>query len=79
MPVRRLRSLAEAENPVRYRPGDPRLLAAIRDVWALADRLCPVHFPPGVYRHRSIEDLNRQREQWDAARIRELREKLKLG
>jgi hypothetical protein len=26
-------------------------------------------FPPGVYRHRTIESLNRQREEWSQAYV----------
>jgi hypothetical protein len=41
----------------------PRRIAA---VWRLAARLAPQRFPPGVYRHRSIEEANRQAEEWEA-------------
>ena len=70
MPVRRLHSLEEAERSVTFHPDDPRLLPTIRTVWALADRMCPRHFPPGLYKHRSILDLNRQSEQWEVEAVR---------
>lgn len=67
MPVRKLRSLEEAEDAVWRDPGDPRLWEVIRGVWGLSSRVFPRRFPPGVHRHRSIEDANRQREAWEIA------------
>jgi hypothetical protein len=70
MPVRRLRSLEEAEATTWLAPTDPRLWPTIATVWALAARLCPPRFPRGVYRHRSVTELNRQTERWEAERSR---------
>ncbi len=67
MPVRRLKSLAEAEESVWMARDDERLIATIREVWRLADRMCPPRFPPGVYRHRSIEAANAQTAAWARA------------
>lgn len=67
MPVRKFRSLEEMEDALWREPGDPELFRAIEGVWAFADQTCPRRFPPGVYRHRSIEDAERQREQWEQA------------
>lgn len=63
--LRRLRSLQDAEDSVWLERDDPRLWSVIREVWRRADRMSPPRFPPGVYRHRSIEDLNRQTEAWE--------------
>jgi hypothetical protein len=46
------------------RPGDPDLYRAIASVWDFGRRSRPRRFPPGVYRHRSMSDLNAQTEQW---------------
>jgi hypothetical protein len=70
MPVRRCQSLAEMEESVWLDQDDPRLWPTIASVWALSRRLCPVRFPPGVYRHRSIEDANRLTEAWEAENVR---------
>lgn len=72
MPVRKFRSIEEMPDPPRYEPGDPRLFLAMRSVWALSRGLCPRVYPPGVYRFRSIEDMNRQRDEWDAQFIQQL-------
>jgi hypothetical protein len=70
MPVRRFKSVEEMERTVWIDRDDPRLWPTISSVWALSARLCPVQFPPGVYKHRSIEGLNLQTETWEAANLR---------
>lgn len=69
MPIRRLRSLDDEEN-LWIAPGDPRLWRTIATVWELARRLSPPRFPPGVYKHRSIDECARAEEGWDAERVR---------
>jgi len=67
MPVRRFRSVEEMEGPHWYEPGDPALFRALRRVWALHARTVQPRFPPGVYRHRSLEAMNALQETWDEA------------
>jgi hypothetical protein len=67
MPVIKLPSLQEAEDSLWIDPGESeRLLRSIAAVWALSRRLAPRRLPPGVYRHRSIEDANHLAEAWEA-------------
>lgn len=67
MPVRKFRSLQEMEDALWRQPGDPELWRAIASVWRFAEQTCPRRFPPGVYKHRSVEDAKRQRELWEEA------------
>jgi len=69
MPIRRFRSAAEMEDTVWLDRDDPRLWPTIVSVWDLSARLCPVRFPPGLRKHRSIEGANRQSEEWEAANV----------
>lgn len=69
MPVRRLHSLQEAEDSLVRDPGDPRLRSKIGALWDFSDRLAPKSFPPGIHKHRCIEELNRQLEAWEAATL----------
>lgn len=69
MPVRKYRDVSEMED-VWYEPGDPRLFAALREIWRFSYEVCRPHFPPGVYKHRSIEELNAQTERWQEANFR---------
>jgi hypothetical protein len=67
MPVRRFRSIEEMKRTRWRAPGDPELYASIRLVWTFGRRTQPRRFPPGVFKHRSIEDLNAQTRRWHAA------------
>lgn len=66
MPVKKYRDVSEIEEPV-YEPGSARLYEVIRHVWGLSDLICPLRFPSGVFKHRSIEDAERLREVWEDA------------
>ena len=59
MPVYKYRSIEEMDARSWRRPGDPELYRAIAFVWDLARRTNPRRFTPGVYRYRSIADMNR--------------------
>ncbi|MGB5162952.1 MAG: hypothetical protein WBP10_12155 [Thermoanaerobaculia bacterium] len=47
------------------KPGDPNLYRAIAGVWGFGLRTRVRSFPPGVYRHRTVEDLQDQRARWN--------------
>ena len=66
MPIKKYRDVSEIEEPV-YEPGSRRLYEVIRHVWGLTDLIGPLRFPPGVFKHRSIEDAERLRAQWEDA------------
>jgi hypothetical protein len=70
LPIRRFKSLAEMERTVWLDRDDPQLWPTIASVWALSARLCPVHFTPGLHKHRSIEEANRLTDAWEAATVR---------
>jgi len=75
MPVRKFRSLEEMEESLWREPGDPELWRAIQRVWSFAAQTCPRRFPPGVYRHRSVEEAQKQRDLWEEANFRALWER----
>lgn len=67
MPVRRFRSVEEMESSVWLAVDDPALARTIAQVWATASRMAPRRFPPGVYKHGSIEDMNRAESEWETS------------
>lgn len=79
MPVRKIRDLQEMEDALWREPGDPQLATAIASVWRFAAQTCPLRFPPGVYRHCTIEDAERLREQWEEANFILVRARLSPG
>jgi hypothetical protein len=75
MPIKKFRDVSEIEE-VRYEPGSQRLFEVIRYVWDLSDRICPLRFPSGVFKHRTIEDAAALREVWEEANFRAHRERI---
>lgn len=72
MPVRRIRSLEEMEDSLWREPG-VSLWAAIRRVWEFGARVGKQRFPPGVYKHVSLEAAKALRESWDDENFRRFR------
>lgn len=72
MPIRKFRTVEDME-PYWRMPGDPALYRAIRRVWEFGRRSGSRRFVSGIYRHRSLAELNAQTERWsiDAVRARE--------
>jgi hypothetical protein len=66
MPVKKYRDVSEMEDNW-HEPGDPGLFKAIRAVWKLAARTTEPRFPPGVYKHRSIEEAHALEQAWEQA------------
>lgn len=70
MPVRKFRDVSEMEETLWYEPGDPALFRAIARLWDFGDRVCPLRFPRGVHKYRSIEEANADRDRWEEANFR---------
>ncbi|HEX5060878.1 MAG TPA: hypothetical protein VFV99_16035 [Kofleriaceae bacterium] len=69
MGVKKFRDISEIEDVV-YERGSRKLYEVIRYVWGLSDVICPQRFPSGVFKHRTIEDAEALREQWEEANFR---------
>jgi hypothetical protein len=74
VPIRRFRSVEEMSEPPWREPGTAELWRAIEAVWAFGARTGVHRFPPGVYRHRTVESLNALTETWAQANFRAFRE-----
>lgn len=61
--------IEDMPDPPRRLPGDPALYKAIADMWAFGRRTNPRRFPPGVYKYRSIQEMDRAQEQLLAEHI----------
>ena len=48
-------------------PGDPALYRAIRQVWDFGRRTSGRRYRPGVYRFRSIDDMDAAQGEWERA------------
>jgi hypothetical protein len=75
MPVRKFRDVSEMEDTLWYERNDPALPRAIASVWDFAARVCPLQFPRGVHKYRSIEEANADRDRWEEANFRAFQER----
>lgn len=75
MPVRKFCDVSEMEDTLWYERTDPELPRAIARVWSFAARICPLQFPPGVHKYRSIEEANADRDRWEEANFRAFHER----
>ena len=66
MSVHRYRSVEEIGTRW-YEPGAPELFRAIRRLWLLGERTLQPRFPHGLFKHRSMEEMNAMQEKWAAA------------
>jgi hypothetical protein len=67
MPVRKYRSIYEMPDETWREPGDPALYRAIRQVWDFGRRTSRRRYRPGVYRFRSIDEMDAAQGEWDRA------------
>jgi hypothetical protein len=70
VPVRKFRDVSEMEDTVWHDRTDPALHRTIASVWDFAARTCPLKFPPGVHKHRSVADADVRRDHWEEANFR---------
>ena len=73
MPVRKFRSVAEMPPPPLREPGTASLFEALAGHWRAGALMADLRFPPGLYRHRSVESLNALTDAWEAERIERVR------
>ena len=70
MPVRKFRSIEEMNQAVWREPGDPSLEQAIRALWQLGKRTSRTRFRPGVYRFRTISEMQSARADISVSRAK---------
>ncbi|MBM3464000.1 MAG: hypothetical protein FJX76_18045 [Armatimonadetes bacterium] len=71
MPVRKFRDLDEMRRTQWMDPHDPLLPRRIAALWAFSEKIMgEVPVPRGVYKFRSIEELNAHRQEWDKKRMK---------
>jgi len=69
MGVRKFRSVGDMPGPPPLRPLDPENLRIACGLSSL-ELLAPLRRVPGVRKFRSVEDMSRERERWEAETAR---------
>ena len=73
MPIQKFTDFDDARRALWASPGQPNLIARIKGLWTFSTRLVPRQIPRGVRKFRSIEEANRERDQWIEQRVQALR------
>ncbi len=73
MSVRKYRSIEEMKASRGYDRDDPRLPRVIEGIWDFGRRTAGLRFPPGVHRHRTVEEMNARAAEWAAENFRAFR------
>lgn len=78
MPVRKFRSVEEMKRDRWRDPGDPALPEVIKGIFGFGEKTSRLSFPPGVYRHRSIEEMNALTDRWALENFKALQDRRDL-
>jgi hypothetical protein len=70
MPVRKYRSIYDMPDETWRQPGDPALYRTMRQLWDFGRRTSTIRYRPGVYKFRSIDDMDAAQEEWARAATR---------
>ena len=77
MGLQKFKSFQEAERALWCFNPDEKYFKQIRELFKLANRLCPPNFPRGIFKYRTMEEANKAKEEWllqNALKKRESRE-----
>lgn len=64
MSVRKFKSFEDAERALWCFKPDEAYYKKVAALWELGNKLCPPDFPRGIFKYRTIEDANRDKEKW---------------
>jgi hypothetical protein len=73
MSIRKFRTLEEAEKALWREPFDPENLRIAASVTTLAMGLARITLPKGVFKYRSLEEADQERDRHVAQLLRERR------
>ncbi len=72
MPVFKYKTFEEAERALWNFHPDESYFRRVAELWDFADKLCPICYPRGIFKYKSIEEANKQREEWELAHAKKL-------
>lgn len=67
MSVYKYRSFEKAKRALWNFHPDINYFEQVAELWNLADKICPIIYPQGIFKYRSIEEANKQRKEWEFA------------
>ena len=72
MPVYKYRSFEKAKRALWNFHPDITYFEQVAELWDLADKISPISYPQGIFKYRSIEEANKQREEWEIAHAKNM-------
>lgn len=72
MPVYKYKTFEAAKKALWNFFPDEAYFKRVAELWKFADQLSPIRYPHGVFKFKSIEDANRQRNEWELAHAKKL-------
>ena len=73
MPIFKYKTFAEAKQALWNFHTDSAYFKQVADLWDIAGELCPMGYPHGVFKYRSLEEANEERRQWDVSNALKMR------
>jgi len=67
MAVYKFRTFGDAQRALWNFYPDQAYFKQVADLWDTADKLCPVTYPQGIFRFKTIDEANKQRKEWEIA------------
>lgn len=64
MSIQKFKTLDEAEQALWCYNPDEKYFKQVRELFKLANRLCPPDFPRGIFKYRTMEEANNAKQEW---------------
>jgi hypothetical protein len=64
MGLQKFKSFQEAEQALWCYNPDEKYFKQVRELFKLANRLCPPNFPRGIFKYLTLEEANNAKEEW---------------
>ena len=74
MPVYKYKTFEEAERALWNFNLDEAYFSRVAELWEFANTLCPITYPKGIFKYRSIEEANRQRYEWELTHAKRIQQ-----
>ena len=71
--IQKFKTLEDADKALFCFNPDRSYYERVARLWDFVDWICPRKYPPGVFRYRSIEEANRQADEWLMANVELIR------
>jgi len=75
MPVYKYKTFEEAERALWNFHPDETYFNKVAELWSFANKLSPITYPKGIFKYRTIEEANKEREKWELNYAKEIRSK----